>query len=154
MAAIGAEPVELQLVGLNREAVPSRHFLLKPFDVAIFEFHDLAATRTDQMIVMALMGDVVVLGLRAEVPGLGQPGFAEEIQRAIDRGEADMGIPFRQQPVHLLRGNVLHFEKRAEDVFSLAGQLELVFCEVIPEDADFFEFLAHTKSDQLILNIN
>lgn len=44
---------------------------------------------------MALMRDIVVLRLGAEVAGLGDACFAEEIQRAVNRGESEVGIFLR-----------------------------------------------------------
>ena len=63
MTAAGAEPVEFKPVGLDGKAVARGDFLLQLFDLAIFEFHDLAAARADEVIVMALVGDVIVLRL-------------------------------------------------------------------------------------------
>ena len=77
MTAAGAEAVEFEAVGLDREAVACGDFFLKPFDVAIFEFHDLAAVGADQVIMMTLVRNVVVLGLRPEMPGLREARFAK-----------------------------------------------------------------------------
>ena len=77
MTAVGAESVEFEPVGSNRKAVLGRDFLLKSFDIAVFKFHDLAATCADEMIVMALMGHVVILSLCSKVPSLSQPCFTE-----------------------------------------------------------------------------
>ena len=47
MTAASAEAVEFKTVSRNSEAVPGRDFLLKLFDLAVFEFHDLAAVGAD-----------------------------------------------------------------------------------------------------------
>ena len=63
MTAARTEAVEFQPVSLDREAIACGDFFLKLFDFAIFEFDDLAATRADEVIVVAFVGDVIVLGL-------------------------------------------------------------------------------------------
>jgi len=152
MAATCAETVQLELVRLDDEAVAARHFFLKPLDLAILEFHDLAAPRADQMIVMAFVADVVVLRLRAEMPRLGESGLAEEIQRAIDRRQADMGVFPVEQAVHLFGGDVLVLQKGIQNLLALARQLQLVFREVIFERCDFFRVSRHSPASVLIDN--
>lgn len=88
MAAVRAEAVELEPVGLNHEAVFGGHFLLEAFDFAILELHDRPATCADEMVVMTFVRDVVVLCLCAEVSGLSDPGFAKQVQCTVDGGEA------------------------------------------------------------------
>ena len=77
MTAAGAQPVEFEAVGLNGKAIPAGDFFLKPFNIAVFEFDDFATTGANQMIMMTLMRDVIVLGLRPEVSSLGEAGFAK-----------------------------------------------------------------------------
>jgi len=67
-------------VGLNGKPVAGGHFLLKLLDLAVFEFDDLPATGADQVVVVAFVGDVVVLRLGAEMPGLGQAGFLRALE--------------------------------------------------------------------------
>jgi hypothetical protein len=145
MPAPCAKTIQFKLVGLNGEAVASGHFLLEAFNIVVFKFHNLSAGGTDKMVVMALMRDVIVLGLRAEVPRLSQAGFTKEVQRSVDCGQADMRILFGKQSVHLLGGDVLHFQKHAEDLFALAGKLELVFRQVIFENTDLFNVFVHRE---------
>ena len=63
-------------MGRDGETVPRRDLILQVFDVAVLEFDDHAALGADHVVVMALVDDVVVVGLRAEVPLLGDAGFA------------------------------------------------------------------------------
>lgn len=88
----GAEAVEFKFVGLNGKAVFSGHGFLQVFNLAVVKFHNLPAFRTNQMVVMAFVGDVVELGLGAEMAFLGQAGVAKEFEGSVDRGEADMGV--------------------------------------------------------------
>lgn len=77
MTAARTESVELEAVGLNREPIAGSDFLLEFFDFAIFKFDDFSAARANEVIVMTLMRDIIVLGLRAEVSGLGEPGITK-----------------------------------------------------------------------------
>ena len=84
MTAARAESIELEAVGLDGKTVLSRHFFLKTLNIAVLELHDLSTACANEMVMMTLMRHVVVLSLSAEVPRLGQTGFAEEIERAIN----------------------------------------------------------------------
>ena len=106
MSAAGAHAVEFQFVRVDAETVAAGDVFLKSFDVLILEFHDLAAGRADEVIVVALVGYVIVLSLRAEVASLRQPDFTKEIERPVNGGKPDMRVFFRQLPIHLFRGDV------------------------------------------------
>ena len=136
-------------MGLNAEPVLGRDFLLQPFDIVVLEFHDLAAGRADEVVVMAFVRDIVVLRLRAEMAGLRQPGFAKQIQRPVDGGQPDVGIFLGEEAVHLLGRDVLHSEKDVEDLLALPGELELMFRQVVFEDPDFFRVFAHRTPRKL-----
>ncbi len=92
---------------------------------------------------MAFMGDVVVLGLRAEVSSLGQAGFTKKIERAVNGCESQVRILASQLMVHGFRRDVLLLKERVEDQFSLARKLQLVLSEVLLEDSHFFGMLWH-----------
>ena len=77
MTAARTEAVELKAVGLDGKSVPSGHFFLEPLNFFVFKFHDLFAAGADEVIVVALVRNVVILRLRAEVPGLCEAGIAE-----------------------------------------------------------------------------
>jgi len=143
MTAAGAEAVELKTVSLDREAVEGRHFFLKSLNVAVFEFHDLPAVRADEVVVVAFMGDVVVLSLCAEVPCLCQAGFAKEIERAIDRRQPQMRILARQLVIQFFRSDVFLFEEELKNQFPLAGVLQLMLPEVVFEHCHFFGMFGH-----------
>ena len=113
MAAAGAQAVELELMRLDDEAVPGRDLLLQPLDVAVLELHDLPAGGADQMIMMALVRDVIVLRLTTEMSRLRQAGVTEEIQRPVNGRQADVRVFFGQQTVHLLGRDVLVLQEHA-----------------------------------------
>ena len=137
MTAIRAQAVQLQLVRLDGEAVAACHLFLQALDITVFKLDDLAAGRTDEMIVMALVRDVVVLGLSPKMSGLRQSSFTEQVQRSIDRGQADMRVFLGKMAVHLFRGNVLHLQKLGQDLLTLTRELELMLAQVLLERGDF-----------------
>ena len=98
-------------MSLDGEAISAGDLFLKSFDVFILEFHDLAAGGADKVVVVPLVRHIIVLGLRAEMAGLGQSYFAKEIERPVNSGETDMRIFFCELPIHLLRGDVLILQK-------------------------------------------
>ncbi len=147
MAAGRAETVELQFVGRNRKAILRGNFLLQAFNVAVFEFDDFAAVRTNEMIMVTFVGNIIVLRLSSKMPGLGKARLAEQVHGAVNRGQPDVVTFLGQQKMHLVRSDVLHLQKGAEDDFALLGELELVFGEVIFERADFFERFIHSNGD-------
>ena len=150
MTAAAAEAVEFKAMGGNGEAVPGGDFFLEFFDLAVFKFHDLAAVGANQMVVMAFMGNVVVLRLGAEMAGLCQPGFAKEIERAVDGGESQMRIFFGQLVVHLFGGDVFLLKERIEDEFTLASELELVLAEVRFQRLHLFRMFRHRVRPTLL----
>ena len=126
MTAARTEAVELKSVGFNGKSVPGGHFLLEPLNFLVFKFHNLLAAGADEVIVVAFVRNVVVLRLRAEVPGLCEAGIAEQIERPVDCRESKMRIGLSQLVIHGLCGNVLLPEKGAQNHFTLAGELELM----------------------------
>ena len=88
MAAASTEAVQLQPVSLDDKAVLRRDLLLQPFNLTIFEFYDSATAGADEMIVMALMRDIVVLRLRAEVARLGSfTAAAEQLDMTVQQAQ-------------------------------------------------------------------
>jgi len=130
MTAAGTEAVEFEAVGLNGKSIASSDFLLEFFDFAVLKLDDFAAARTNEVIVMPLMRDVIVLGLRSEVPGLGESGVAKKIQRPVNGGQSEMRISFGELMIHGFRGDVFLPEKRCEDEFALAGELQLMLSQM------------------------
>jgi hypothetical protein len=143
MAATPAQTIQFEFVRLDYEAVAPCHFFLKPLDLTILEFHDLAATGADQMIVVAFVTDIVVLRLRSEVSRLGEPGFTEQIERAIDGRQTDVGIFPVESSVHLFGRNVLVLQEGVQNLLSLPREFQLMLREVGFEGCDFFRMSRH-----------
>ena len=86
-------------MGLNGKSVFSGHGFLQVFDLAVVEFHNFSAIRTNQMVMMAFVGHIVELGLGSEMTFLRQVGVAKEFEGPIDRGETDVGVFFGQDVI-------------------------------------------------------
>ena len=143
MAAVGTEAVQLEPVGLDHKAVLGRDLFLQLFNLAILELYNSPTAGADEMVVMALMRDIVVLRLGAEVAGLGDARFAEEIQRAVNSGESEVRIFLRQLMIHRLGRDVFLSQERRQDQFALTSQLQLMLGQVLAKHVHFFEGLAH-----------
>lgn len=98
-------------MSLDGEAISAGDLFLKSFDIFILELHDLPAGGADEVIVVPLVRHIIVLGLGAEMAGLGQSYFTEEIERSVNSGETDMRIFFCELSIHLLCGDVLILQK-------------------------------------------
>lgn len=143
MTAATAEAVELKTMGGNGEAVPGGDFLLELFNLAVFKFHDFAAVGANEMVVVAFMGNIVVLRLGAEMAGLRQASFAKQIERAVDRGQAQMRVLFGQLVIHLFRRDVFLLEERVENELTLASEFELMLAEVRFQRLHLFRMFRH-----------
>lgn len=143
MTAARTESVELEAVSLDRKTVAGRNFFLKSLNVAVLELHYFPTACANKMIMMALMRHIVVLGLRTEVPGLGQTGVAEEIECAVDGREAQVRIFARQLMVHRFGCDVFLFQKGFEDQFTLPRKFELVLPKMFLQDPHFFDMFRH-----------
>ena len=148
MAAARTEAVELKSVGLDDKSVLGGYFFLKALNVAVFKLYDLSAVGANKVVVVALVGDIVVLGLGAEVAGLCEAGIAEQIERPVDGRESQVRIGLRQLVIHRLRGNVLLSEEGAQNQFALAGDLELMFAQVLLQGFHFFHMF--TRHDHAL----
>ena len=138
MTAARAQSVEFEAMGLNGKAIPAGDFFLKSFNVAVFEFNNLAAAGADQMVVMTLVGDVIVLGLGAKVSSLGKAGFTKEVEGAVNGRQSEMGIFTSELVIELFCGDVFLFEEGIENKFPLARILQLMLPKMFLEDPHFF----------------
>ena len=72
------------------------------------------------------------------MPGLGETGFAEEVQRAVNGRQSQVRIFSRELVIHLFRRDVLLLEKGVQDQFTLPSKFELMFPEMLLQDSHFF----------------
>lgn len=142
MTAAGAEAVELKAMSLDGKPVAGCHFLLQLLDFAVFELDDLSAARADEVVVVPFVRDVVVLGLRTEMPGLSEACFAEEVQGAVDRGQSEVWVGLGELMVHGFGGDMFLAEKGAQNEFSLLGEFQLMFGEMLFEHIHFLYVFA------------
>src|SRR5690349_1690431 len=126
MTAARAEAIELETVGCDRKTVPRGDFFLKALDVAVLKLHDLSAAGANEVVMVALVRHIVVLGLRAKVPSLGQAGLTKEIERAVNGGQPQVRIFSRQLMIHFFSRDVLLLQKGIENQFTLPRKFELM----------------------------
>ena len=131
MTAARTKAVEFESVGFDDKSVLGCDFFLESLNLLIFEFHDLVTAGADEVVVVALVGDVVVFRLRAEVPGLCDSGITEQIECPIDGSEPKVRIGLCELVIHGLRGDVFLPEEGGQNQFSLAGEFELMFAQVL-----------------------
>lgn len=148
MTTTGAEAIEFEPMGRDRKAVPGRDLLLEALNITVFELHDLSTTGANQMVMVAFMGHIVILGLSTKMSGLGQAGFAEQIERPVDSGESKMRIFARQLMIHFFGRDVLLLQKRVEDQLTLPSKFELVLPEVFLQNSHFFGMFRHGSEIQ------
>ena len=137
MTAARTEAVQLKSVGVDGKSVPGGDFLLEPLNFFVFKLYDLLAACADEVIVVALVRDVVILRLRAEVPGLCEAGFAEQIERPVDGRKPKMRIGLRQLVIHGLCGNVFLPEEGVQNQFTLTSELELMLAQMFLQGLHF-----------------
>lgn len=92
--ASGAETCQADFSLQNLKIIADADFFLHPGDKRVFDFYDLAAAHTDQ--VMMLRGGLgfVVMVLFFKVMLLHQSQFLEELQSTIYGGEAEARLLF------------------------------------------------------------
>ncbi len=132
-------------MGANRKTVLSGDFFLQLFNLAILEFYDFITHCADEMIMVPFVGHVVELCLAAEMLLLCEAGLAQKFQRAVDRGQADMGVFLGEQPIHLFGRHVFHFQKGCEDILTLTGQFQAVFRKMLLENLKLFGGFCHNN---------
>ena len=137
MAAARTEAVQLESVGFDDKSVLGSHFFLEPLNFFVFKFHNFLAAGADEVIVVTLVRHVVVLRLRAEVPGLCEACIAEQIECPVDGREPQMRVGFRQLVIHGFRSNMFLPEESAQNQFTLASELELMLAQMFLQGLHF-----------------
>lgn len=143
MTAGGTEAIQFKFMGLNGKSILFGHFNLQPLDLVILKFNNFPAACTNEMIVVSLMRDIVILGLGSKMAGLGEACFTEQVEGSVDGGQTDMRVFFAQLPIHLFGSDMFGSQKGIQNMFSLAGKLELVFPQMLFKNSNFFYILVH-----------
>jgi len=150
MTAARTEAVKFETVGLDGEAVAGSDLFLEALNIAVFELHNLSAIGANEVVVVSLVGNIVILGLGAEMSGLGQPGFAKEIERTVNRCQTQMRIFSSKLVVHLFCRDMFLLEKGIEDQFTLAREFQLVLSEVFFQHLHLFRMFTHRDRCSLL----
>ncbi len=90
--AVGSDAIELHAVIDEAEAEPIGYLALEYFKFGIDEFDDLAGFDIDHVIVMRLGSRFIPGAPVAEIVPVENPGFLEQADGAVDRGDRDAGI--------------------------------------------------------------
>jgi hypothetical protein len=126
VCALVAVAVKFHAVVKDFETMASRNSLLKGFNRLLFEFDDLAASETNQMVVMGSLGGGFVPGLSIGKFSLGGEAQAgEKLKGPIDGGITDLRVDFRHLGIDLrkilMSGGV---EEDIENFYPLPGGLQ------------------------------
>src|SRR6266542_1522746 len=136
LLAVAAQAVDLEGVAGGDEAVLAPDLLLHLLDLRREELHGTSAVRAEHVVVAAPV--VLVLVARdAVVEGhfAGQAALGQQLERAVDRGEADARVAALDELVQLFGGKVLvGLQKGAQDGVALAGMLQPHALQVGVED--------------------
>ena len=100
--ALGADTDHAQQMLSDFEAVLGSHRVLERFELSRKELNDLAALGADHVVVMLMF--VVMFVVRAAVAEADfarEPGFGQELERAIDGRLADGRVFSLHQPVKI-----------------------------------------------------
>ncbi len=120
MPTAGTEAIQFKSVGLDNKTVLGCDLFLQPLDLAILKFHNGSTAGTDEVVVMPLVGDIIVLRLGAEMPGLGNPGLTKQVQGAVDGGQSQVRVFFGELVIHRFCCDVFLPKEGRQDQFSLA----------------------------------
>lgn len=127
----------------QREPMLLRNNALGRLDLVRFEFNDLAASDTDEMVVV-MMTRFVTRQAIIEMPLFSEPRVHQEFHGAVDRRVPDPGIVVDDGPMQLLaRDMPALLEKSLENDLSLTSSFELILFEVFGKNS-LFEVVRHT----------
>lgn len=153
LAAIFAHPVDLKGVAGGGVMVLASDLLLQVVHFGREKFYRTAALGTHHVMVAAPV--VLVFEARnAIVKGdfAGQSALRQQLERAVDRGEADTGVFFLHEPVQFVGGKVIaSLEKGLQNRIALRGVFEAHSFEMLMQD--LLRFADHLARDAgLIVN--
>ena len=141
-AAIGAVSIQLVPVAKHAKVVPLGDFFLGLLDHLAFEFDDLAAFRTNKMIVVGVL-DFVPHHAILELMTLREAGLHQEFHGSIHGGVANGRKTLVYRLKDFLAGGVaLGGEKRLQNRVSLLRVLETTLCKEIGQSYTF-DFVSH-----------
>jgi hypothetical protein len=129
------------------KTLPPGNPFLQRLQPSVFEFLDLPAALTDQVVVVLPFGAVFKPGRALSEPAGGSPpAFRQKAQGAIDRGVPDPRVLPANPLVEFIDRNVRpRFPEGADDLIPLAGGLEAPFAEELAE-GDFGQWLHGGKN--------
>src|ERR1700686_2548458 len=133
--AVHAQPVQLQLVSRDREAVLMRHLILELLDPLVLELDDGVAGGADEGIGVVGVGGGLVPGLAVvEVARAGEPGVGEDLHGPVDGRGADVSVAARNLGEKLVDAEVAgRIEESVDDEIARARRLEASLGDPAPQ---------------------
>ena len=116
------------------------HGILKRFELSRKEFDNLAALRTDHVIVVLMFVVMfVVCASVAEANFARKARFSEQFERAIDRSFADGRVLLLHEAIEIFVGEMFFgTQKNIQNEVPLRRALEPSFLDVFKKDFLFF----------------
>src|SRR5262245_5707376 len=126
-----AEPVELVAVAQHGEAAePLGDLVLQALDLVVLELEDQAALHADQVIVV-IADDLVARLAVAKLALDGEPGIDQQLERAVHRRVADLGLALADLEQQLVdRDVVARAQELLDDRLALRGDVEPAILDV------------------------
>jgi hypothetical protein len=125
VAAFGAQSVKLQLMPGEHYTQFSGDILLHPLDRVVFEFDDLAASFTDEMVMMVFAGDFKARLVFIEVALRQQLALLKQFEGPVNCCVTDVGIYFLYFGIKFLGTDMAaELEKDPGDIIAWRGGLE------------------------------
>jgi hypothetical protein len=138
--AFGADADDAQQVLRDFKVMLRGHRVLNRFELSRKELDNLAALRTNHVIVVLVF--IVMFVVRSPISKANltrEPGLSEELQRSVDRSLAHCWIFLFDQPIEIFMGQMLFSAKKyMEDQVSLRSAFQAFFLDVFEEHFLFF----------------
>lgn len=138
------QPPHPQAVMCRLETEVACHLILKVFDIGREKLDHFPTLGTDHVVVMFVVVMVFVVGLVVPEPNFScKAGLCQQLQSAINRGQADRWIYLVNKPMQVFAGKVfLGAQKDLKDEVALACSPESRRLNMFQKDSPFYrEFI-------------
>ena len=136
LAAIFADPVNLEVVARGVKMVFAPNLFFQLVDFRREKLDGRIALRTDHVMVVAAI-ELVLIARHAvrKRNGAGQAALRQQFERAVNRGEADLGVFLAHKAEKFVGGEmVARFKKSAQDGVALVSTLQPDALQVLIKD--------------------
>jgi len=131
--AFGADADNAQQMLCDFESVFGGHRILNRFQFCGIELDDLAAFRTDHVVVVLMLIVVLVMSAAIAKPYFArQPGISQKFESAVHRGMADGWVFRLHQAIEVLAGEMIFSaQKHIQNQLALGRSLETLLLNVL-----------------------